>query len=60
VGVLLAVAVLGLRVHRANRATKLQAFVDNLTGLANRRYLNQAMQLEFRRAARRAIRSPLS
>jgi diguanylate cyclase (GGDEF)-like protein len=52
VGVLLAVVVLGLRVHRANRATKLQAFVDNLTGLANRRYLNQAMQLEFRRAAR--------
>jgi diguanylate cyclase (GGDEF)-like protein len=52
VGVLIAIAVLGLRVHRANRATKMQAFVDNLTGLANRRYLNQAMKLEFRRAAR--------
>jgi diguanylate cyclase (GGDEF)-like protein len=52
VGVLFAIVVLGLRVHRANRATKLQAFVDNLTALANRRYLNQAMQLEFRRATR--------
>jgi diguanylate cyclase (GGDEF)-like protein len=54
VGVLIAIVVLGLRVHRANRATKMQAFVDNLTGLANRRYLNQAMKLEFRRAARAA------
>jgi diguanylate cyclase (GGDEF)-like protein len=52
VGVLIAIAVLGLRVHRTNRATKMQAFMDNLTGLANRRYLNQAMKLEFRRAAR--------
>jgi diguanylate cyclase (GGDEF)-like protein len=51
-GVLIAIAVLGFRVHKANRATRMQAFVDNLTGLANRRYLNQAMKLEFRRATR--------
>jgi diguanylate cyclase (GGDEF)-like protein len=52
VGILIVIAILGFRVHQANRATKLQAFVDNLTGLANRRYLNEAMQLEFRRAER--------
>jgi diguanylate cyclase (GGDEF)-like protein len=50
--ILLVVASLSHRVDQANRAMRMQALSDNLTGLANRRYLNQALELEFRRAVR--------
>jgi diguanylate cyclase (GGDEF)-like protein len=50
--ILVVVASLSYRVDQANRATRMQALSDNLTGLANRRYLNHALDLEFRRAAR--------
>ena len=50
--ILSAIAFLGVRLDRATRATRLQALRDTLTGLANRRCLNAAMEMEFRRAAR--------
>jgi diguanylate cyclase len=52
------IAILGYRADQASRATAMQALRDGLTGLANRRYLNDAMEQEFARAARH--RRPLS
>jgi diguanylate cyclase (GGDEF)-like protein len=56
--ILLVIGVLGYRVDQANRATRVQALRDALTGLANRRCFNETIEREFRRAAR--IRQPLS
>jgi diguanylate cyclase (GGDEF)-like protein len=50
--ILLVIGVLGYRVDQANRATWMQALRDGLTGLANRRYFNEKIEREFRRAAR--------
>jgi diguanylate cyclase (GGDEF)-like protein len=50
--ILMVIAVLGYRVDQANRATRMQALRDGLTGLANRRCFNQTIEREFRRAAR--------
>jgi diguanylate cyclase (GGDEF)-like protein len=56
--ILLVIGVLGYRVDQANRAARTQALRDGLTGLANRRCFNQAIEAEFRRAARNG--QPLS
>jgi diguanylate cyclase (GGDEF)-like protein len=56
--ILMAIGVLGFRVEQANRATRSQALRDGLTGLANRRCFNEAIEREFRRAARNG--QPLS
>jgi diguanylate cyclase (GGDEF)-like protein len=50
--ILMVIGVLGYRVDRANRTTRLQALRDGLTGLANRRCFNQTIEREFKRAAR--------
>ncbi len=50
--ILAAIGVLGYRVDQANRATRIQALRDGLTGLANRRCFNQTIEREFRRAVR--------
>jgi diguanylate cyclase (GGDEF)-like protein len=50
--VLILIGALGYRVEQAARATRLQALRDGLTGLANRRCFNEAIELEFRRAQR--------
>jgi diguanylate cyclase (GGDEF)-like protein len=50
--------VLGYRVDQANRATRMQALRDGLTGLANRRCFNDRLEHEFARAARN--RQPLA
>jgi diguanylate cyclase len=52
------VAVLGRRVAKANRVLKDLAMQDGLTGLASRRFFDEAIEWEFRRAARQ--RRPLS
>jgi diguanylate cyclase (GGDEF)-like protein len=39
-------------VDQANRATRMQALRDGLTGLANRRCFNETIEREFRRATR--------
>ena len=56
--ILMVIGVLGYRVDQANRATRLQALCDELTGLANRRCFNETIEREFRRAARNG--QPLS
>lgn len=56
--ILAVIGVLGYRVDQANRATRMQALRDGLTGLANRRYFNDRLEQEFGRAARN--RQPLS
>ena len=56
--ILIVIGVLGYRVDQANRATRLQAVRDGLTGLANRRCFNETIEREFNRAAR--IKRPLS
>jgi diguanylate cyclase (GGDEF)-like protein len=56
--ILLVIGVLGYRVDQANRATRLQALRDGLTGLANRRCFNEAIERELQRAARNGL--PLS
>jgi diguanylate cyclase (GGDEF)-like protein len=56
--ILMVIGVLGYRVDQANRATRLQALRDGLTGLANRRCFNETIEREFRRAARNGL--PLS
>ena len=56
--ILAVIGVLGYRVDQANRATRMQALRDGLTGLANRRYFNDRLDQEFGRAARN--RQPLS
>jgi diguanylate cyclase (GGDEF)-like protein len=56
--ILMVIAVLGYRVDQANRATRVQALRDELTGLANRRCFNDTLEREFRRAARNG--QPLS
>jgi diguanylate cyclase (GGDEF)-like protein len=55
---LVALAFLGWRLECATRHTRRQALVDMLTELPNRRFLNEAIEGEFRRAARRG--EPLS
>jgi diguanylate cyclase (GGDEF)-like protein len=50
--ILMVIGVLGYRVEQANRATRFQALRDGLTGLANRRCFNDAIEREFNRAAR--------
>lgn len=50
--ILAVIGVLGYRVDQANRATRLQALRDGLTGLPNRRCFNQTIEREFRRAMR--------
>ena len=45
-------AMLGVRTLKANRVLKTQAMQDVLTGLANRRFFNETIEREFRRAAR--------
>ena len=50
--ILAVIGVLGYRVDQANRATRIQALRDGLTGLANRRCFNQTIEREFRRAVR--------
>jgi diguanylate cyclase (GGDEF)-like protein len=50
---LAALAVLAWQLERATRHTRRQALFDTLTGLPNRRYFNDAIDSEFRRAARR-------
>jgi diguanylate cyclase (GGDEF)-like protein len=51
--VLVALAFLGWRLELAIRSTRIQALHDTLTGLANRRCLNDTIDSEFRRAARK-------
>src|SRR5215831_1085206 len=51
-GILAIIAVLGYRVDQANRATRMQALRDGLTGLANRRCFNETIEREFSRATR--------
>ena len=50
--ILAVIGVLGYRVDQANRATRVQALRDGLTGLANRRCFNETLEQEFRRAVR--------
>jgi diguanylate cyclase (GGDEF)-like protein len=52
VGMLMVIGVLGYRVDQANRATRMQALRDGLTGLANRRCFDETIEREFQRAAR--------
>ncbi len=49
--VLIGLAVLGSRITKANRLLNAQAMHDGLTGLANRRLFDVAIEREFRRAA---------
>lgn len=56
--ILAVIGVLGYRVDQANRATRMQALRDGLTGLANRRCFNDTIERECRRAERSA--QPLS
>jgi diguanylate cyclase (GGDEF)-like protein len=53
IAVLVTLAFLGWRLETATRSTRMQALHDTLTGLANRRCLNDAIEGEFRRAARK-------
>jgi diguanylate cyclase (GGDEF)-like protein len=57
-GILMVIGILGYRVDQANRATRMQALSDALTGLPNRRCFNETIKREFRRAER--SRNPLS
>jgi diguanylate cyclase (GGDEF)-like protein len=50
--ILLAIGLLGYKVDRANRATRMQALRDALTELPNRRCFNETIEREFKRAAR--------
>jgi diguanylate cyclase (GGDEF)-like protein len=50
--ILVVIGVLGYRVDQANRATRLQAMRDGLTGLANRRCFNETIERELQRATR--------
>lgn len=50
--VLAIIGVLAWRVDQANRATRMQALRDALTGLANRRCFNETIDREFGRARR--------
>jgi len=50
--ILAIIGALGYRVDQANRSTRLQALSDGLTGLANRHCFSEAIEREFRRAAR--------
>ena len=56
--ILVVIGVLGYRVDQANRATRMQALRDGLTGLANRRCFNRRSSANS--AARRATGQPLS
>jgi diguanylate cyclase (GGDEF)-like protein len=50
--ILTVIGMLGYRVEQANRATRLQALSDGLTGLANRRCFDDTIEREFQRTAR--------
>jgi diguanylate cyclase (GGDEF)-like protein len=50
--ILLVIGVLGYRVDRANRATRVQALCDGLTELPNRRCFDLTIEREFQRTAR--------
>jgi len=50
--ILAVIGVLGYRVNQANRAMQRQALRDGLTGLANRRYFDDKLAREIRRATR--------
>ena len=50
--ILAVIGVLGYRVDQANRAARLHALRDGLTGLANRRCFDHTIDKELRRAAR--------
>jgi diguanylate cyclase (GGDEF)-like protein len=56
--ILTIIGVLGYRLDRANRAVRMQALRDALTGLANRRCFNDTIEQEFARATRH--RAPLA
>jgi diguanylate cyclase (GGDEF)-like protein len=56
--ILMVIGVLGYRVDQANRATRMLALNDGLTGLANRRCFNEMIEREFSRATRNG--QPLS
>jgi diguanylate cyclase (GGDEF)-like protein len=56
--ILMVIGVLGYRVDQADRATRMLALHDGLTGLANRRCFNELIEREFGRAARNG--QPLS
>jgi diguanylate cyclase (GGDEF)-like protein len=50
--ILAIIGALAWRVDQANRATRMQALRDGLTGLANRRCFNETIDREFARARR--------
>jgi len=50
--ILAVIAAVAYRLEQANRATRMQALRDGLTGLANRRCFNETIEQEFRRATR--------
>jgi diguanylate cyclase (GGDEF)-like protein len=50
--VIIVVVVLGAHTLKADRVLNVQAMQDGLTGLANRRFFNETIEREFRRAAR--------
>ena len=50
--ILAIIGALAWRVDQANRATRMQALRDGLTGLANRRCFNETIEREFGRARR--------
>jgi diguanylate cyclase (GGDEF)-like protein len=56
--VMIVIIISGSRVVWANRLLRVQAMQDGLTGLANRRYFDETIEQEYRRAAR--TRRPVS
>jgi diguanylate cyclase (GGDEF)-like protein len=50
--VMIVVVVLGAHTLKADSVLNVQAMQDGLTGLANRRFFNETIEREFRRAAR--------
>jgi len=52
-GILTVVAAFGRRAVKASRLLRAQVMQDGLTGLANRRYFDETIEQEFRRATRK-------
>lgn len=48
---------LALGNHRLREALRIQSIRDPLTGLFNRRYLEETLEIEFARASRARLRS---